>query len=89
MKKIGLVLSGGGSRGFAHFRVIKALNEAGITPNVVSGTSAGALCDIEIGVNVMSSEKNMPVSPVKDILKKCMMLSIGIQTSNKLDRLDF
>ncbi len=212
MKKIGLVLSGGGSRGFAHLGVIKALNEAGITPNVVSGTSAGALvgamycagyspdfiaelikqkgifgnlkfafnrlglfsmekveklfleyiphnnflnlkiplyvstmdlkrgevkyfkegelvkpilascaipgifspveingkkyidggilnnlplepiesiCDIKIGVNVMPSEKNMPVSSVKDILMKCMMLSIGIQTSNKLDRFDF
>lgn len=37
----------------------------------------------------MPPEKNMPVSPVKDILMKCMKLSIGIQTSNKLDRLYF
>jgi NTE family protein len=41
--KIGLVLSGGGARGFAHLGVIKALNEAGIFPDVISGTSAGAL----------------------------------------------
>jgi len=41
--KIGLVLSGGGARGFAHLGVIKALNEAGIYPDVISGTSAGAI----------------------------------------------
>jgi NTE family protein len=41
--KTGLVLSGGGARGFAHLGVIKALNEAGIIPDVISGTSAGAI----------------------------------------------
>ncbi|MDI1355206.1 MAG: patatin-like phospholipase family protein [bacterium] len=40
--KIGLVLSGGGARGIAHIGVIKALEELGITPQVISGTSAGA-----------------------------------------------
>jgi NTE family protein len=41
--KIGLVLSGGGARGFAHLGVIQALNESGIFPDVISGTSAGAI----------------------------------------------
>jgi NTE family protein len=41
--KIGLVLSGGGARGFAHLGVMQALNEAGIFPDVISGTSAGAI----------------------------------------------
>jgi NTE family protein len=44
--KIGLVLSGGGARGFAHLGVIQALNEAGIRPDVISGTSAGALAGV-------------------------------------------
>src|SRR5664280_3364111 len=44
--KIGLVLSGGGTRGFAHLGVIQALNEAGIYPDVISGTSAGALVGV-------------------------------------------
>ena len=44
--KIGLVLSGGGARGFAHLGVIQALNEAGIFPDVISGTSAGALIGV-------------------------------------------
>jgi NTE family protein len=43
---IGLVLSGGGARGFAHLGVIQALNEAGIFPDVISGTSAGALIGV-------------------------------------------
>jgi NTE family protein len=42
-KKIGIALSGGGARGIAHLGVLKALNEAGIYPNRVSGTSAGAI----------------------------------------------
>ena len=44
--KIGLVLSGGGARGFAHLGLIQALNEAGIYPDVLSGTSAGALVSV-------------------------------------------
>ena len=43
MKKIGLALGGGGSRGFAHLGAIKALKEKGIKPNVFSGTSAGSI----------------------------------------------
>lgn len=39
----GLVLSGGGTRGFAHLGLIQALNESGIFPDVISGTSSGAL----------------------------------------------
>ncbi len=39
----GIALSGGGARGFAHIGVLKALNEAGIYPEIISGTSAGAI----------------------------------------------
>ncbi|SHO62514.1 patatin-like phospholipase family protein [Algoriphagus zhangzhouensis] len=41
--KIGLALSGGGARGISHLGVLKGLNEVGIFPNQVSGTSAGAI----------------------------------------------
>ena len=40
---IGLVLSGGGARGAAQIGAIKALEEFGISPTHVSGTSAGAI----------------------------------------------
>lgn len=42
-KKIGLVLSGGGARAYAHIGVLEALNEHGIYPTHLSGSSAGAL----------------------------------------------
>ncbi len=44
--KVGVVLSGGGARGFAHLGVLQALNEADIFPDVISGTSAGALVGV-------------------------------------------
>lgn len=41
--KIALVLGGGGLKGFAHIGVFRALEELGIVPSVVAGTSIGAL----------------------------------------------
>ncbi|HBY00977.1 MAG TPA: phospholipase [Rikenellaceae bacterium] len=41
--KLGLALSGGGVKGFAHAGALKALEEAGIRPDVIAGTSAGAI----------------------------------------------
>src|SRR5487761_2269825 len=41
--KIALVLGGGAARGFAHVGVIKALEAQGIVPEIVVGTSAGAV----------------------------------------------
>jgi NTE family protein len=41
--RVGLALSGGAVRGIAHIGVIKALDEAGIRPAVVAGTSVGSI----------------------------------------------
>ena len=41
--KLGLALGGGAARGFAHIGVIQVLEEAGIRPQLVVGTSAGSL----------------------------------------------
>jgi NTE family protein len=41
--KTGLVLSGGGTRGFAHIGALHALEEAGIRADVISGTSVGSI----------------------------------------------
>jgi NTE family protein len=42
-RSIGLVLSGGGARGFAHIGVVRALREAGQQIDSVGGTSIGAI----------------------------------------------
>jgi len=41
--KIGLVLSGGGAKGFAHIGAIKLLEEVGIKPDYITGTSMGSV----------------------------------------------
>ena len=41
--RIGLALGGGAARGFAHVGVIQVLEEAGLRPSMVAGTSAGSL----------------------------------------------
>jgi NTE family protein len=42
-KKIGVVLSGGGAKGFAHVGVLKVLEENGIPIDYIAGTSMGAV----------------------------------------------
>src|SRR5690554_8017992 len=42
-KGLALALSGGGARGIVHVGVLAALNEAGLKPVILSGTSMGAV----------------------------------------------
>ena len=42
-KKLGLALSGGGARGFAHIGVLKILEQHQIYPQIITGTSMGGL----------------------------------------------
>ena len=41
--KIGLVLSGGGAKGFAHVGVLKEIYKAGLQIDYIGGTSIGAI----------------------------------------------
>lgn len=43
MKKFGLVLSGGGAKGYAHIGVLKVLEEENLIPDYIIGTSMGAI----------------------------------------------
>ncbi|HWR94067.1 MAG TPA: patatin-like phospholipase family protein [Flavobacterium sp.] len=42
-KKVGLVLSGGGAKGFAHIGALKVIEEAGVKIDFIGGTSMGAI----------------------------------------------
>lgn len=58
--KIGLALSGGGAKGFAHLGVFKLLEESGLKPNIISGTSAGSLMGVLFADGYSADEiKNM------------------------------
>mgnify|MGYP002413074871 FL=1 len=41
--RLGIALGSGSARGWAHIGVLRALEQAGIVPDIVSGTSIGAL----------------------------------------------
>jgi NTE family protein len=56
-RSLGLVLSGGGARGFAQIGVVRALREAGLEIDCVGGTSIGAI--IGAGVALEWSDEEM------------------------------
>jgi NTE family protein len=56
MHNLGIVLSGGGARGFAHIGVLKALEEMGIEPEAVAGVSAGSIVGAAYASGMRSKE---------------------------------
>lgn len=45
-RKLGIALGAGSARGFAHIGALKALVEAGLSPEIITGTSAGSLVGV-------------------------------------------
>ncbi|MCV6627800.1 MAG: patatin-like phospholipase family protein, partial [Cellvibrionaceae bacterium] len=43
MKQVGLALGGGGVRGLAHILALEALDDCGVKPAAITGTSMGAI----------------------------------------------
>lgn len=73
---IGLVLSGGGVRGVAHLGLLQVLEEIGIEPTAISGTSAGAL------VGALRAAGH-PISTILDFFKNTSIFKIGLFASRK------
>lgn len=82
--KTGLVLGGGGARGFFHIGVIKGLQEMGVEINEISGTSIGAV----IGLMYASNPKIDFEKVAKELdflnLVKIMVLGIKNKSENIL-----
>jgi len=57
--KIGLALSGGGAKGIAHIGVLRVLEDAGIRPDYITGTSIGSIMGglYAIGYSVEDMER--------------------------------
>ncbi len=90
---VGLVLSGGGARGFAHLGVIRALREARIPIDFVGGVSIGAI--IAAGVAMGWSDEEMRLryrrgfvdtNPVNDYTFPLVALTRGRKVSRLLER---
>lgn len=65
--KIGLALSGGGARGFAHLGVLYAMDELGIKPDIIAGVSAGSIVASMYGAGM----------PPLEILKRFMKAKVS------------
>jgi len=55
-RSVGLVLGGGGARGFAHIGVLRALREAGVRVDRVGGTSMGAVMAAQVALGFSPEE---------------------------------
>lgn len=88
---VGLVLGGGGARGFAHLGVIKAMHQAGIPIDLVGGTSMGAIVgsgvaldwDDQIVSDIMR-EAFVSSNPVNDYTLPVIALIRGRKVSSRL-----
>lgn len=88
--EFGLVLGGGAGLGFAHLGVIKFLQELGLTPKYITGTSIGALLGglISTGKTVdeiMEMTKDFSNSKIID-MKLFPITSGSILRSNKINK---
>jgi NTE family protein len=90
---VGLVLSGGGARGFAHLGVIRALREAHVPIDFVGGSSIGSI--IAAGVAMGWSDEEMrtryrrsfvDTNPVNDYTFPFVALTRGRKVSRLLQR---
>jgi NTE family protein len=90
---VGLVLSGGGARGFAHLGIIRALREARVPIDFVGGSSIGAI--IAAGVAVGWSDEEMALryrrsfvdsNPVNDYTFPFVALTRGRKVARLLQR---
>ncbi|MBF0227212.1 MAG: patatin-like phospholipase family protein [Desulfobacterales bacterium] len=70
MKKIGLALGSGGAKGLAHIAFIKALDELGVKPSIISGTSIGAIVGAFYASGISGLE-------MEDIIKNLRFKDIG------------
>ncbi len=79
--KVGIALSGGGARGIAHIGVLAALGKYGIHPEVVSGTSMGAI----VGVLYAAGYQAAEILNIVKERKVHKIISWGLPSSGLLD----
>lgn len=86
--KIGLALGSGGAKGFAHIGVIKALEEIGLKPDIITGSSMGAIVGscYAIGVSVLDLEKRALELTSGDIMDFKFPNAYGFIKGNKAEK---
>ncbi len=85
--KVGLCLSGGGTRGFAHLGAFKAFEECGIKFDMVAGTSTGSLFGALYATGESFEEINNRIERVKDKAFKKQKLGIFPSSMDSLNEI--
>lgn len=80
-QRVGLVLGGGAARGIAHVGVLQALEENGIYPAVIAGTSVGAL----VGGLYAAGVSSLRLAALVHDLKWFDLVSLRLPTVNLSD----
>lgn len=86
--RIGLALGGGAARGWAHIGVLEVLHEAGIVPDVIAGTSVGAIAGGWYSAGMLEDLKHfaLGLTPRRVFsLLDLTLLSSGLIAGHKID----
>ncbi|WP_026994965.1 patatin-like phospholipase family protein [Flectobacillus major] len=87
---IGLVLAGGGAKGFAHLGIYQALKEYGIAIDFVGGTSVGAMMAalIALGVNPEKAKDNARQGAIDNPTKDYTLLPfVSLIQGNRIEKM--
>lgn len=91
-QSVGLVLSGGGARAYAHVGAIQALREAGVPIDFVGGSSMGAMIAAGVALGWDQHEMDMRMreafvrsSPIADIAFPMIAMSRGDRVRQRLE----
>ena len=93
-RSVGLVLSGGGARAYAHVGVIRAMSELGVPIDFVAGTSMGAIigAGVAMGWSLQEMDERLhdafvASSPLGDIAPLPMIsMSRGVEVDQRLEK---
>ena len=83
----GLVLGGGGPRGFAHLGVIRALEEAGVPLDVVGGTSIGAIVGALCALDLDNAARVRALTHQIGRLVTLTLPLVAVSSGRRVDRL--
>jgi len=83
----GLVLGGGGPRGFAHLGVIRALEEAGVPVDVVGGTSIGAIVGALCALDLDDTARVRALTHQIGRLVTLTLPLVAVSSGRRVDRL--
>jgi len=81
--KLGVALGGGGGRGLAHIGVLKGLEELGLVPSIIAGTSSGALMG---ALYAMYGDADKVREVVREALKSSEIEQLRLSFFRELDQ---